>query len=53
MRPLHRPFKVVTKLLNQILDLFEKIVADGLAVECFVAAIDDGEVVINLIFGDV
>ena len=51
--PLQGSFKVVTELFDKVFGFFEEIVADGLAVECFVAAIDDGEVVVNFVFGDV
>ncbi len=53
MRPLHCPLKVVTEFFDEVFCFFEEVVTNGLAVERFVAAVDDGEVVVNLIFGDV
>ena len=50
---MYRTLKVVTKLFDEVFGFFEEVVADGLAVECFVAAVDYGEVVVNLFFGDV
>jgi hypothetical protein len=46
-------FKVVTKLVDEIFHFLEEMLSHGLPIEDFIFAIDLGEVLINLIFGDI